>query len=154
MATATKPFISLTADPADQADPQPSPAERGQLFRPVMRLVAAYVTLSALTLGVIAVLRHHSGLVNSAVWTRAVIVVLSSVLMLRFTRRAAKGAARAFLRLRIVSAVMVVAIAVIVALPGTFPVWMKIEQSVCGLVLIGVVGLVNRRPLRAMFTNR
>ncbi len=40
---------------------------------------------------------------------------------------------------------MVVAIRVIIALPGTFPVWLKVEQGLCGLLLIGVVILANSR---------
>ncbi len=151
MGTATERFVSLTAD-----DPaaQPASADPVATFRPIRRLVGGYVAMSVLTLAAIAILRNHTGLVNSAVWTRAVIVVLSSLLMLRFTRRAAAGAGRAFLRLRLVSAVMVVAIAVIVALPGTFPAWMKIEQSACGVLLAWVVTLVNRRSTRAMFASR
>jgi hypothetical protein len=47
---------------------------------------------------------------------------------------------------------MVVAIAVIIAIPGTFPLWMKIEQGVCGLVLVGVVVQVNSRRVRSLFT--
>ncbi len=40
---------------------------------------------------------------------------------------------------------------VIIALPGTFPLWMKIEQGVCGLLLIGVAVLVNGKHLRSSF---
>jgi hypothetical protein len=46
---------------------------------------------------------------------------------------------RAYLRLRIVSTVMLVAIAVILAIPGDFPLWLKVEQAICGLLLLGVV---------------
>ena len=149
MSTATEPFVSLTADDlAGQAA-----ADTARAFRPVKRLVSGYAALSVGTLAAIALLRDHTGIVNSAVWTRGIIVVLSSLLMLRFTARAARGASRAYLRLRIVSAVMVVAIAVIVALPGTFPVWMKIEQSACGLLLIGVVALINRSRVRSLFAS-
>jgi hypothetical protein len=35
---------------------------------------------------------------------------------------------------------------VIVALPGAFPVWFRLEQAVCGLLLLPVVVRVNRRP--------
>ncbi len=49
------------------------------------------------------------------------------------------------------SAVMVVAIAVIIALPGTFPTWLKLEQGVCGLVLIAVVAIANGRRSRLLF---
>ncbi len=115
--------------------------------------MTGYAALSVGTLVAIALLRDHSGIVDSAVWTRGTIVVLSSLLMLRFTARAAQGARRAYLRLRIVSAAMVVAIAVIVALPGTFPVWMKIEQSACGLLLACVVALINRPQVRSLFAS-
>ena len=57
----------------------------------------------------------------------------------RFRGRAAEGHGRSYLRLRLVSAIMVVAIVVIIAIPGDFPVWLKIEQGVCGLLLLGVV---------------
>ena len=54
-------------------------------------------------------------------------------------------------RLRILSSVMVVAIGVIIALPGLFPVWLKVEQGACALLLVGVVILANGRQTRAQF---
>jgi hypothetical protein len=150
MSTTTEPFVSLTAD---ALPPNPAEADAAKSFRRIKLLVGAYVTLSVLTLVAIALLRNHHGIVNSAVWTRGTIVVLSSLLLMRFARRAANGARRAFLRLRIISAVMVAAIAVIVALPGPFPVWMKIEQAVCGLLLIGVTAFANRRQVRGLFAG-
>lgn len=125
-----------------------------RIFRRITLLVRTYAALSVVTLVVVAALRNHASIVNSAVWTRGVIVVLSALLTLRFTSQAAAGVRRAFLRLRIISAVMVAAIVVIVALPGTFPVWMKVEQSICGLLLIGVAALVNGRRLRSWFASR
>src|SRR5690349_13207522 len=92
-------------------------------FRGVRLLVSGYLGISVLTLVAIVALRDHPSLVNPAVWIRGTIVVLSSLLAFSFTVRAARGSRRAFLRLRIVSAVMVVAIAVIIVLPGTFPLW-------------------------------
>ena len=126
-------------------------AAGGGAMRTVTRLVGAYLGISALTLVAIALMRDHPNLVNAAVWTRGTIVVATAGLMLSFAVRAARGSGRAFLRLRIVSAVMVVAIAAIVSLPGTFPVWMKIEQGVCGAILLGVVSLVNGRRLRSAY---
>lgn len=122
-----------------------------QVLRGAKRLVGAYAGVSVLTLAAIVLLRNHPGAVNSAVWTRGVIVVASSLLTFSFAVRAARGSRRALLRLRIVSAVMVAAIAAIVSLPGTFPVWMKIDQGFCGALLIGVVALVNGRRVRAQF---
>ena len=137
----------LTRRNAEQED------VRGRtIFRHLRRLVGGYLVLSLVTLVVIAVLRNDRSAVNSAVWIRGTIVALSSMLTFRFTVRASLGSARAFLRLRIVSAVMLGAIAVIIALPGTFPLWMKLEQAVCGLLLVSVVALVNDHRVRVLFS--
>jgi hypothetical protein len=117
-------------------------------------LVGTYVVLSVLTLVAIVLLRNHSDLVTDAVWVRATIVVLSSLLTAMFVAQAAKGSKRGYLRLRLVSAIMLVAIAVIVALPGAFPVWLRIEQAVCGLLLLGVVLEVNSSGVRASFAAK
>ncbi|MFF0266092.1 hypothetical protein [Kribbella sp. NPDC004536] len=122
-------------------------------LRSVQLLVTGYVAISVLTLIAIIALRHHTDIVNSAVWVRGTIVVGSSLLTLLFARSAAKGSHRGFLRLRIVSAVMLVAIVTIIALPGTFPLWLKGEQAVCGLLLLGVTLLVNGKHLRSVFTK-
>jgi hypothetical protein len=122
-------------------------------FRSVKTLVGAYLALSVLTLVAIVLLRHHASIVTPAVWVRGTIVVASALLMTAFTVRAARGSSRAYLRLRLVSAIMVVAIVAIVSLPGTFPVWLKIEQAGCGLLLIGVVVIVNRGHVRSSFQS-
>ncbi|GAB3876309.1 hypothetical protein ACFQ1S_07980 [Kibdelosporangium lantanae] len=124
-----------------------------QALRGTKVLVSAYLVLCVLTLAAIVVFRNDSAIVNDAVWTRAIIVTLSAVLTFAFTSRAAKGSRKGYLRLRIVSAVMVVAIAVIIALPGLFPMWMRIEQGVCGLLLLAVVVVVNGRRVRATFSH-
>ena len=46
------------------------------------------------------------------------------------------------------------AIAVIIALPGTFPLWMKAEQGACGLLLTGVVAIVNGKHARSLFAAK
>ncbi|MCR6482484.1 hypothetical protein M8542_06625 [Amycolatopsis sp. OK19-0408] len=118
-------------------------------FRPVLLLTGGYATLSVLTLLVIVLFRDNHTMVTDAVWVRATIVVASSLLTFAFARSAARGSRKGLLRLRIVSAVMLVAIAVIVVLPGLFPLWLRIEQAGCGLLLLGVTLLVNSRRLRA-----
>lgn len=123
-------------------------------LRTTKMLVGTYVVLSVLTLVAIVLLRNHSDLVTDAVWVRATIVVLSSLLTAMFVAQAAKGSKRGYLRLRLVSAIMLVAIAVIVALPGAFPVWLRIEQAVCGLLLLGVVLEVNSSGVRASFAAK
>jgi hypothetical protein len=122
-------------------------------FRSVRLLVLSYLAVSVLTLVAIIALRNDAEVVNDAVWTRGAIVVASALLTFAFARRAAQGSRKAFLRLRLVSAIMLVAIAVIIALPGTFPLWMKFEQAICGLLLLGVALIVNGKHLRTVFTG-
>lgn len=121
-------------------------------LRSVTALVGSYLGISVLTLVAIIVFRNNPAIVNIAVWIRGSIVVASATLMFVFAVRASAGAARAFLRVRLISAIMLVAIVVIIALPGTFPLWMKLEQAICGLLLLFVVILVNGRRLRAFFS--
>jgi hypothetical protein len=120
-------------------------------LRAVRTLVSGYLALSVVTMVAVILLRDHPSLVDSAVWTRTTIVTVSALLTFVFAAGAARGSRGAFRRLRIVSTVMVVAIVVIVAIPGDFPLWLKAEQTVCGLLLIGVAGLVRGRHLRAVF---
>jgi hypothetical protein len=120
-------------------------------FRNLKALVAGYAALSFGTMVAVFVMRNDSSKVTSPVWVRGSIVLATSLLMYSFATAAAKGRARAFLRLRIVSAVMLVAIVVIVSIPGAFPVWMRVEQGVCGVLLLGVVGIANSRNLRSLF---
>jgi len=120
-------------------------------FRTVRRLVLAYLAISVAALVAVVAMRDDAAEVNSAVWTRGIIVVVTAVLMLSFTARAAQGSRGAYRRLRIISIVTPVAIAAIIALPGTFPLWMKVEQAVCGIVMVAVAVVANGRLLRAQF---
>ncbi|MFG2093596.1 hypothetical protein [Streptomyces sp. NPDC048612] len=122
-----------------------------QAFRNTKLLVGCYAGLSTLTLLAIILLRHHPGIVTDAVWVRATLVVATSLLMTSFAARTARGHSRSYLRLRLASGIMLAAIAVIIVLPGTFPLWLKIEQGVCGALLTGVTAIGNGRQLRSAF---
>jgi hypothetical protein len=115
--------------------------------------LGAYLGVSLLSLVAIFLMRGDANVVNSAVWLRGWIVFVSAVLTTAFAAWAARRYARAYLRLRVATTLMTVAIAVIVALPGLIPLWMKVEQSACGLLLLGVVVIVNGRHLRAQFAT-
>ena len=128
-------------------------ANRPRAFSLVKALLVGYLAVSVLTLAVIVLLRNDASVVNPAVWIRGTIVAASSVLTLAFAAGAARGSRGAYRRLRIITAVMPVAIVVIIALPGTFPLWMKVEQAVCGVLLLGVVAIVNGRDMRASFAR-
>jgi hypothetical protein len=123
-------------------------------LRAIRVLISCYVGLSALTMVFAVLMGDDKELVPDSVWVRGVIVLAASIMLLVFATRAARGSRSAWLRTQIFAAVMVVAIAVIVSIPGLFPVWMKIEQVVCGLLLVGVFALARGRALRAAFARQ
>lgn len=116
-------------------------------MRNVVWLVRGYVAVSLVTLVAMIALRHDASAVTTAVWIRGGIVAAASLLTLFFAVRAARGDKRMRTRLRVVTAGMLVAIVVIVSLPGAFPVWFRLEQGLCGLLLLAVVVQVNRRSV-------
>ena len=144
----------MTTQNRPTATPAVLDATHGSTFRTVKALVAGYFGVSVATVAAVALLAGDATMVNQTVWTRTVIVLLSSALMFSMVVRAAKGVRRSFLRLRLTSGAMVIAIAVLISLPGLLPLWIKIEQGCCGLLLLGVVALVNSKALRAAFAAK
>jgi uncharacterized membrane-anchored protein len=135
-------------------DRAPAPRTTLTSMKNVKLLVGTYLAVAVLTLAAIVLLRDDRAAVTDAVWVRGTIVVLSATLLFAFAVRADRGSRGAYRRVRVLSAVMVVAIAVIVVLPGVFPVWLKVDQVVCGLLLLGVVLLANRHDVRARFATK
>jgi hypothetical protein len=123
-------------------------------FRVITGLLLGYLGLGIAALVAVILLRNHPAEVNGPAWVRSIIVVATALILLSAATLAARGSRGAFLRLRIISIVTTVAIVVIVALPGTFPVWLKIEQSVCGVLMLGVALLANGRSARSHWAAR
>ncbi|MGD9988801.1 hypothetical protein [Pseudonocardia sp.] len=117
-------------------------------WRAVVGLALAYLTVSVVALAVTALLRDDPAVATTAAWVREVVVALSACVTVALARRSAAGSPRALLRLRLVTAIMVVAIVVVISVPGVFPVWLRAEQAVCGVLLLGIVLLVNGPTLR------
>jgi hypothetical protein len=111
---------------------------RGQQFRPIKLLVLCYVALAVVGFGVTLGLRDDPQFVDTTVWVRNSTVLLTSVLMYGLAESAARGNRSAFKRLRIVSIVIPVAVIVLIAIPGAIPMWMKLQQALCGLVVAAV----------------
>jgi hypothetical protein len=137
-------------------------ASRRAAFRPVLVLLVSFVAVSAAMIAaLIALSTIGSGSIgvgmigthgiDPAIWIRCSIVLGSSIVLLLCAVSAARGSRRAWLRLRIISAVVVIAIAVIVALPDFLPGWVRIEQAICGALVLPVAILVNRTGIRAGF---
>lgn len=104
----------------------------------VVPLTGCYLALCVLTLGAIVLLRDTDA-VTDTVRVRGAVLAAVSVVTMLVAVRAVRDGGRALLRLRIIAGVQVVVIAVFVALPGALPGWMRVEQGVCGLILIGVL---------------
>jgi hypothetical protein len=89
------------------------------LLRRVRLLVGGYLAVSLAALAVIVAHGADHVAVDGSVWTHAIIVAGTALISFSASILAARGNHGAFIRLRIVSVVLVVAIAVIIALPGT-----------------------------------
>jgi hypothetical protein len=113
-------------------------------FQPIKVLVACYVGLALLGLAATILLRDDPQRVNVAVWVRCVVVVVTSCLMYLLAEVASRGSRPAFIRLRIASIAVPLAIAVLIALPDPFPLWVKVQQALCAIVVGGVAVLVIR----------
>jgi hypothetical protein len=122
-------------------------------FRAVLWLVGAYAVLSILTVVAIAILSGIAPeLVSPQAWVRGIIIAVTSILTFAFARGAAQGSARALLRLRIVVAILLVAVvAVLFFLP--LPAWMIVEQAVCGALLLATAILIFRKQPSAAVTE-
>ena len=123
-------------------------------FRKIKLLVAGYLGVSLLGVVAIVLMRHHPAEVNSSVWIQGIVVAASALVAFNVAARAARGSRWAYRRLRILSVVVVAAIAVKIAVPGSFPLWVKAELGVIGLLMIGVAVLANSSQLRSLFAAK
>jgi hypothetical protein len=114
----------------------------------VVKLLTAFLVISVSTLIAAVAMRHHPALVTPAVWVRTPLVAASAAVLLLFGRRAEAGHAGSFRRLRIISMVVLAAIIAVVAWPGAFPTWLRVEQAVCGLFMLSVVIRTNLPAVR------
>jgi len=124
------------------------------IARAIRLYVGSYLGISLGALLVLAALHGNHHQASQEAWVHGIIVATTSLLMATFARGTIRGNGNMYLRLRITSTVMVVAIAVTSAIPGDFPVWMKAEQIVCGLLLVGLIVALNRRPAKTFFSTK
>lgn len=114
----------------------------------VVKLLAAFLVISVSTVVAVLLMRHNPALVTTAVWVRTPLVAASAAVLLLFARRAAAGHRSSFRRLRIISMVVLAAVIGVVAWPDAFPVWLRVEQAVCGVFMLSVVVRTNLRVVR------
>lgn len=124
---------------------------RRAALRPVLILLSCFVALSAALLGFLAVLAAAGIGADIAIWIRGSFVLASAVLLLVFAVSAFRGSRSALLRLRIIAPIVLAAIVVIVSIPGFLPDWVRLEQAVCGALVLPVAIIVNLPRTRALF---
>jgi hypothetical protein len=138
----------------------PSPAEvalagaRRATFRPMLVLLAGFLAVSTAMEAVLVVQSATGTIVDSAIWIRCSLVLASSVVLLAIAAAAARGSRGAWRRLRIISPIVVVAVIVIVSIPGFLPDWVRLEQAVCGALVLPVAILVNLPRMGALFPRK
>ncbi len=125
--------------------------ERRARFRPFLVLLAGFVVVSLAMEAVLVVQSALGPGVDGAVWIRCSLVLASSIALLLLTFGAARGSRPAWIRVRIISVVVVAAVIVIISLPGFLPDWVRIEQGVCGGLVLPVAILVNLPRTRRFF---
>jgi hypothetical protein len=109
--------------------------------------------VSVTALGVAAVLSFVDPAdVNWVVWLRGSVVAVASFLFIAVTTAASRGSVRAYRRMRLVSVLAPVGIALIIVAPDSgYPVWMKAEQALVGLLIATIAILLTRTAVRRYF---
>ncbi|MER5644896.1 hypothetical protein [Streptosporangium sp. NPDC002524] len=118
----------------------------------IRSLFVGIAAVSLVTLIVAVVLRNRPDLVNWVVWVRGGAVAAASLWLISLAGQALKGKRSAYVRIRILSILGTIGIVLICVAPDSgYPLWMKVDQGVIGLLLAGVAILANRHAVRAAF---
>lgn len=126
-------------------------AARRAFFRPSLVLLWCFLALSAAMIAFLAVLTSIGASVDIAIWIRCSFVLASSVVLLVLGVFAARGSRASWVRLRIIAPIVVVAVVVIVSIPGFLPDWVRVEQAACGALVLPVAIMANLPRARAVF---
>jgi hypothetical protein len=127
--------------------------EAARRFRVIRALCGIYLAATVVTLGFLAWKNGDPALVTADAWVHEIILLVFAVVLVRVAQRAQAGNRRAHLRLLIVGSVVPVASLVEALIPGLFPTWMRIEQGLYGVLLLGVVALAASPAVRRSFAR-
>ncbi|GAB3795195.1 hypothetical protein GCM10028798_03540 [Humibacter antri] len=126
-------------------------ALRRAAFRPVLLLLTGFLVVSAAMIAVLVAMSVGGTSVGTAIWIRCSLVLASAVVLLLIAAAAARGSRAAWIRMRIISPIVVIAVIVIVSIPGFLPDWVRVEQAACGLLVLGAAILVNLPRMGRLF---
>ncbi|MEV7804092.1 hypothetical protein AB0O28_14180 [Microbispora sp. NPDC088329] len=121
--------------------------DKNSVWSSVRALFVAVLVISIAALGVAAVIGG-----NWVVWLRGAAVAATSVWLIALTGQAARGRRSAYIRIRFVSIAAPLGIVLILLAPDSgYPMWMKAEQAVIGVLVAAVALIVNRRAVREAY---
>ncbi|MEW9531274.1 hypothetical protein [Microbispora sp. NPDC049125] len=120
-------------------------------FGKVRTLTVAYGAIGAAVLVTVVVLASTGHTMTGFVWSRAAGLFASAAVTYWMTALASKGRRWAYLRLRIISIAVPVALIAMDMIPGILPVWFVVMQAGAALVIAAAAFVVNGSRLRAAF---
>jgi len=119
----------------------------------VRRLWLACGLVSLAGLAIAAVLTLVDPIdVTWVVWLRGGVVAVASFILMAVTGAAARGSRGAYVRLRWISILAPIGIVVILMAPDAgYPLWMKVEQAIVGVLILTMAIQLNSRAVRNAF---
>ncbi|MBP0452153.1 hypothetical protein J5Y04_21795 [Kitasatospora sp. RG8] len=135
-----------TTAPAHLGDPRTQEA-----FGTVRKCITLFGAVSAIVLGVVAVMACTGHEVTAFLWIRGAVLLAIAPLVHRMAVRASEGSFKAFDRVRTLSTVMPIAIVGVDLIPGLCPAWYAVLQGLSALAMAGVAVLTRGPVLCAAF---
>ncbi|WP_433276127.1 hypothetical protein ACQPZA_33450 [Pseudonocardia xinjiangensis] len=124
------------------------------VFDTVKKCIVIFGVISAVVLATVATIALAGGFVNTFMWVRAGVLLLTAVLFYQWAVRGSRGAPKSVERLRIVSTILPIAVVVVDLIPGVCPVWYVGMQAVSAVPLVAIAVLIRRRVVKAAFPGK
>ncbi|GHI04064.1 hypothetical protein AQI88_07730 [Streptomyces cellostaticus] len=122
-----------------------------EAFSKVKRLAVIYGVFDAIVLATVIGLSVAGHKEVGFVWGRSCAVFASAVVLYWLTGNASRGERSAYVRIRIISTVLPIAIVGVDMIPGICPPWFAVMQAVCAVPLAVAGFTINGSKLRAAF---
>ena len=116
-----------------------------------VRLRAAVIAIAVLAFALLGGAIATAGTLPPTAWNRVGTVAALSLFYLFLVYRLGRGSKAALLRMHISVVIGLLGVAVVVFLPGDYPWWMRVEQTVQLVLLVFVAYVIRRPQVRAAF---
>jgi hypothetical protein len=123
-------------------------------MRWVLGLVVAFIVANLASLAINLTYANTPGVTSEVTWTRTYILLGAGAVLLFFAIGVRRGSFKSYLYVRLESAILLVTVIVLVAIPGLLPGWMAAQQLVCGVLLLAITVVTSAPPMRHAFQRR